>query len=104
VNLSLRGGSFKALDDVVNRAMVANLHFAIAEKAVTVGALTLANEQAYFLQPWYLCRCFYHCDYFPQPIFQLQALISSLSGLGGVGHCCAWHVQVRSSLIGSYVT
>lgn len=23
--------------------------------------------------------------------------------LGGVGHCCAWHVQVQSSLIGSYV-
>jgi hypothetical protein len=24
--------------------------------------------------------------------------------LGGVGHCCTWHVQVQSGLIGSYVT
>jgi hypothetical protein len=24
--------------------------------------------------------------------------------LGGVGHCCAWHVRVQSGLIGFYVT
>jgi len=28
--------------------MVADLHFAVAEKAVTVGASTLADERAYF--------------------------------------------------------
>jgi len=63
-NMSLGGGSSKALDDAVNKAVDAGLHFAVAagndnrdacdyspaaaEKAVTVGASTLADERAYF--------------------------------------------------------
>ncbi|KAF8058777.1 peptidase S8/S53 domain-containing protein [Lyophyllum atratum] len=63
-NMSLGGGKSKALDDAVNRAVDAGLHFAVAagndnrdacqyspaaaEKAVTVGASTLGDERAYF--------------------------------------------------------
>jgi len=62
--MSLGGGASKALDDAVNKAVLAGLHFAVAagndnrdacdfspaaaEKAVTVGASTLADERAYF--------------------------------------------------------
>jgi len=63
-NMSLGGGISQALDDAVNKAVSAGLHFAVAagndnrdaceyspaaaEKAVTVGASTLADERAYF--------------------------------------------------------
>jgi cerevisin len=80
--MSLGGGASRALDDAVNKAVAAGLHFAVAagmlhpffilirdltifftgndnsdaceyspaaaEKAVTVGASTLADERAYF--------------------------------------------------------
>ncbi|WVR04631.1 hypothetical protein IAU60_001642 [Kwoniella sp. DSM 27419] len=63
-NMSLGGGKAKSLDDAVNAAVEAGLHFAVAagndnkdacgyspagaEKAVTVGASTLNDERAYF--------------------------------------------------------
>ncbi|KAF9243250.1 peptidase S8/S53 domain-containing protein [Melanogaster broomeanus] len=63
-NMSLGGGKSQALDTIVNRAVEAGLHFAVAagnddkdacnysparaEKAVTVAASTLADERAYF--------------------------------------------------------
>ncbi|TFK83434.1 hypothetical protein K466DRAFT_665835 [Polyporus arcularius HHB13444] len=63
-NMSLGGGKSRALDDTVNRAVDAGMHFAVAagndnrdacnnspaaaEKAVTVGASTLGDERAYF--------------------------------------------------------
>ena len=63
-NMSLGGGKSPALDMAVNAAVDAGLHFAVAagndntdscnyspaaaEKAVTVGASTLADERAYF--------------------------------------------------------
>ncbi|WWC67952.1 uncharacterized protein I206_101871 [Kwoniella pini CBS 10737] len=63
-NMSLGGGKAKSLDDAVNAAVEAGLHFAVAagndnkdacnyspaaaEKAVTVGASTLGDERAYF--------------------------------------------------------
>jgi len=63
-NMSLGGGKSQALDDAVNGAVEAGLHFAVAagndnrdacayspagaEKAVTVGASTLGDERAYF--------------------------------------------------------
>ncbi|EPQ55329.1 hypothetical protein GLOTRDRAFT_93802 [Gloeophyllum trabeum ATCC 11539] len=63
-NMSLGGGKSRALDDAVNRAVDNGMHFAVAagndnrdacqyspaaaEKAVTVGASTLADERAYF--------------------------------------------------------
>ncbi|KAJ6593277.1 peptidase S8/S53 domain-containing protein [Mycena capillaripes] len=63
-NMSLGGGKSPALDRSVNNAVDAGLHFAVAagndnrdacnyspaaaEKAVTVGASTLADERAYF--------------------------------------------------------
>jgi len=63
-NMSLGGGKSRALDETVNGAVDAGLHFAVAagndnrdactfspaaaEKAVTVGASTLGDERAYF--------------------------------------------------------
>ncbi len=63
-NMSLGGGKSRALDDTVNKAVDAGMHFAVAagndnrdacnnspaaaEKAVTVGASTIADERAYF--------------------------------------------------------
>lgn len=63
-NMSLGGGKAQSLDDAVNAAVEAGLHFAVAagndnkdacgyspagaEKAVTVGASTLGDERAYF--------------------------------------------------------
>ena len=63
-NMSLGGGKSRALDDVVNAAVDGGLHMAVAagndnrdacsyspaaaEKAVTVGASTVADERAYF--------------------------------------------------------
>ena len=63
-NMSLGGGKSQALDDAVNKAVDSGMHFAVAagndnrdacsyspaaaEKAVTVGASTLADERAYF--------------------------------------------------------
>jgi len=63
-NMSLGGGKSRALDDAVNGAVEAGMHFAVAagndnrdacdyspaaaELAVTVGASTLADERAYF--------------------------------------------------------
>jgi cerevisin len=63
-NMSLGGGSSRTLDLAVNAAVDAGMHFAVAagndnadacnyspaaaEKAVTVGASTLADERAYF--------------------------------------------------------
>ncbi|KZT03928.1 uncharacterized protein LAESUDRAFT_728628, partial [Laetiporus sulphureus 93-53] len=63
-NMSLGGGKSRALDDTVNKAVDAGVHFAVAagndnrdacnnspaaaEKAITVGASTLADERAYF--------------------------------------------------------
>jgi len=63
-NMSLGGGKSRALDDSVNKAVDDGMHFAVAagndnrdacnyspaasEKAVTVGASTLADERAYF--------------------------------------------------------
>jgi cerevisin len=63
-NMSLGGGTSRTLDLAVNAAVDAGLHFAVAagndnadacnyspaaaEKAVTVGASTLADERAYF--------------------------------------------------------
>lgn len=63
-NMSLGGGKSKALDDTVNRAVDAGIHFAVAagndnrdacnnspaaaEKAITVGASNLGDERAYF--------------------------------------------------------
>ncbi|KAF8271026.1 peptidase S8/S53 domain-containing protein [Lactarius quietus] len=63
-NMSLGGGKSNALDLAVNNAVESGLHFAVAagndnrdacnyspaaaEKAVTVGASTLADERAYF--------------------------------------------------------
>ncbi|EIM80732.1 subtilisin-like serine protease [Stereum hirsutum FP-91666 SS1] len=63
-NMSLGGGKSRALDQAVNGAVDAGLHFAVAagndnrdacnyspaaaEKAVTVGASTLGDERAYF--------------------------------------------------------
>lgn len=63
-NMSLGGGKSQALDDTVNRAVKAGLHFAVAAgndnkdacdyspagatEAVTVGASTLVDERAYF--------------------------------------------------------
>jgi len=63
-NMSLGGGLSRALNDAVNRAVDAGLHFAVAagndnrdacqyspagaEKAVTVGASTLGDYRAYF--------------------------------------------------------
>ncbi|KAJ6590090.1 serine-type endopeptidase [Mycena vulgaris] len=63
-NMSLGGGKSKALDQAVNSAVDAGLHFAVAagndnrdacsyspaaaEKAVTVGASTMGDERAYF--------------------------------------------------------
>lgn len=63
-NMSLGGGKSRALDQAVNAAVDSGLHFAVAagndnrdacnyspaaaEKAVTVGASTLADERAYF--------------------------------------------------------
>lgn len=63
-NMSLGGGKSSILDQAVNAAVDAGLHFAVAagndnadscnyspaaaEKAVTVGASTLADERAYF--------------------------------------------------------
>ncbi|KAL4907562.1 hypothetical protein BDW74DRAFT_176314 [Aspergillus multicolor] len=63
-NMSLGGGKSKTLEDAVNAGVEAGVHFAVAagndnadacsyspaaaEKAVTVGASTLADERAYF--------------------------------------------------------
>ena len=63
-NMSLGGGKSQALDDTVNKAVKAGLHFAVAagndnrdacdyspagaEDAVTVGASTITDERAYF--------------------------------------------------------
>ena len=63
-NMSLGGGKSQALDDTVNKAVKAGLHFAVAagndnrdacdyspaaaELAVTVGASTIGDERAYF--------------------------------------------------------
>ena len=63
-NMSLGGGKSPGLDRIVNAAVDAGMHFAVAagndnrdscsyspagaEKAVTVGASTLADERAYF--------------------------------------------------------
>lgn len=63
-NMSLGGGKSKTLDEAVNAAVDAGMHFAVAagndnadacsyspaaaENAVTVGASTLADERAYF--------------------------------------------------------
>lgn len=63
-NMSLGGGKSKTLEDAVNAGVDAGLHFAVAagndnsdacgsspaaaEKVVTVGASTLADERAYF--------------------------------------------------------
>ncbi|KAG8962349.1 serine protease [Tulasnella sp. 419] len=63
-NMSLGGGKSRALDDAVNKAVGRGLHFAVAagnenkdacntspagaEKAITVGASTLADTRAYF--------------------------------------------------------
>ncbi|BDD59618.1 Suppressor of the cold-sensitive snRNP bioproteinsis mutant brr1-1 [Monascus purpureus] len=63
-NMSLGGGKSRALDQMVNAAVEAGVHFAVAagndnadacsyspaaaEKAVTVGASTLGDERAYF--------------------------------------------------------
>ncbi|CAK48138.1 hypothetical protein CBS115989_1936 [Aspergillus niger] len=63
-NMSLGGGKSKTLEDAVNAGVEAGLHFAVAagndnadacnyspaaaEKAITVGASTLADERAYF--------------------------------------------------------
>ncbi|KAJ5181106.1 Peptidase S8/S53 subtilisin/kexin/sedolisin [Penicillium cf. griseofulvum] len=63
-NMSLGGGSSRTLDLAVNAAVDAGIHFAVAagndnadacnyspaaaEKAITVGASTLADERAYF--------------------------------------------------------
>ncbi|EIW54006.1 uncharacterized protein TRAVEDRAFT_153966 [Trametes versicolor FP-101664 SS1] len=63
-NMSLGGGKSRALDDTVNKAVDAGMHFAVAagndnrdacnnspaaaEKAVTVGASTIGDERAYF--------------------------------------------------------
>ena len=63
-NMSLGGGKSSVLDETVNAAVDAGIHFAVAagndnanscdyspaaaEKAVTVGASTLADERAYF--------------------------------------------------------
>jgi cerevisin len=63
-NMSLGGGKSRALDDAVNRAVTAGMHFAVAagndnkdacnyspaaaELAVTVGASTLSDDRAYF--------------------------------------------------------
>ncbi|KAF8841753.1 hypothetical protein BDN67DRAFT_966852 [Paxillus ammoniavirescens] len=63
-NMSLGGGVSTALDTIVNRAVAAGLHFAVAagndnqdacksspasaEKAITVAASTLGDERAYF--------------------------------------------------------
>lgn len=63
-NMSLGGGKSQALDDTVNKAVKAGLHFAVAagndnrdacdyspasaELAVTVGASTVTDERAYF--------------------------------------------------------
>ncbi|EJD41612.1 hypothetical protein AURDEDRAFT_115386 [Auricularia subglabra TFB-10046 SS5] len=63
-NMSLGGGKSRALDDAVNAAVEGGLHMAVAagndnrdacnyspaaaEKAVTVGASTVADERAYF--------------------------------------------------------
>jgi len=63
-NMSLGGGKSRALDETVNGAVDAGLHFAVAagndnrdactfspaaaEKAVTVGASTLGDDRAYF--------------------------------------------------------
>lgn len=63
-NMSLGGGKSKTLDDMVNAAVAAGVHFAVAagndnadacsyspasaQNAVTVGASTLADERAYF--------------------------------------------------------
>ncbi|TDL17986.1 hypothetical protein BD410DRAFT_901059 [Rickenella mellea] len=63
-NMSLGGGKSRGLDQAVNNAVKAGLHFAVAagndnrdacdyspaaaENAVTVGASTLADERAYF--------------------------------------------------------
>lgn len=62
--MSLGGGKAQSLDDAVNAAVAAGLHFAVAagndnkdacnysparaERAVTVGASTLGDERAYF--------------------------------------------------------
>ena len=75
--MSLGGGSSKALDDAVNRGIVTDLHFAVTEKAVTVGASTLADERAYlFLGSTHsicvddFCLAPRNVDYFPQPTFR----------------------------------
>ncbi|KAI0629713.1 peptidase S8/S53 domain-containing protein [Trametes polyzona] len=63
-NMSLGGGKSRALDDTVNKAVDAGMHFAVAagndnrdacnnspaaaEKAITVGASTVGDERAYF--------------------------------------------------------
>jgi len=63
-NMSLGGGKSPSLDDAVNRAVAAGLHFAVAagndnrdacnyspaaaEQAVTVGASTVGDDRAYF--------------------------------------------------------
>ncbi|KAK1768674.1 peptidase S8/S53 domain-containing protein [Phialemonium atrogriseum] len=63
-NMSLGGGKTKALDDVVNAAVAAGIHFAVAagndnadacnyspaaaEKAITVGASGIDDSRAYF--------------------------------------------------------
>ncbi|KAI0753438.1 peptidase S8/S53 domain-containing protein [Daedaleopsis nitida] len=63
-NMSLGGGKSRALDDTVNKAVDAGMHFAVAagndnrdacnnspaaaEKAITVGASTFGDERAYF--------------------------------------------------------
>lgn len=63
-NMSLGGGKTTALDDVVNAAVAAGIHFAVAagndnadacnyspaaaEKAITVGAMALDDSRAYF--------------------------------------------------------
>ena len=63
-NMSLGGGSSRTLDLAVNAAVDAGIHFAVAagndnadacnyspaaaEKAITVGASTIADERAYF--------------------------------------------------------
>jgi hypothetical protein len=36
-------------------------------------------------------------------VFLLTIVVKDCNLLGGVGHCCAWHVRVPSGLIGYYV-
>lgn len=123
-NMSLGGGKTTALDDVVNAAVVAGVHFAVAagndnsdacryspaaaQKAVTVGASALDDSRAYFSN-WGKCT-----DIFA-PGLSIQSTwigskyaVNTISGTSMASpHICgllAYYLSLQPSVDSEYAT